>query len=299
MKLLDEIFNREHVALPSPAETRESREAYAAQALAEAGNPAEIVMRQNVKDEVISVNMDSRLVREFFLDPAMIVFLEDVANEYEVEDLSLHNAMVFTIIYRELRATGSLENADLPAYQRNWDWFNSILQAPSYLIWRLTSKKLPGLYGDPSFGIGALNREALARIEQDAETLGMGIYAPLLGFDAAATFGSVPFSQGVFEANIEIGRELGSQDYSMNIIPPKNEEYGAWRAELPDFAGNDLGGIQQIYEPALGYVAAEVAIAMTLPEYKKLKTKGERIAFLIGYHANRSAKPGVHLYDPK
>ena len=47
MKLLDEIFNREHVALPSPAETAESRAAYEAQVLAEAGNPAEIVMRQD------------------------------------------------------------------------------------------------------------------------------------------------------------------------------------------------------------------------------------------------------------
>ncbi len=46
MKLLDEIFNREHVALPSPAETAESREAYEAQTLAEIGNPAERVMRQ-------------------------------------------------------------------------------------------------------------------------------------------------------------------------------------------------------------------------------------------------------------
>ncbi len=46
MKLLDEIFNREHVALPSAAETAESRAAYEAQLLAEVGNPAEIVMRQ-------------------------------------------------------------------------------------------------------------------------------------------------------------------------------------------------------------------------------------------------------------
>ncbi|MCY4020523.1 MAG: hypothetical protein OXG39_14025 [Chloroflexi bacterium] len=46
MKLLDEIFNREHVALPSRAETAESRAAYEAQLLAEAGNPAERVMRQ-------------------------------------------------------------------------------------------------------------------------------------------------------------------------------------------------------------------------------------------------------------
>ncbi len=46
MKLVDEIFNREHVALPSPAETAESRAAYEAQTLAEAGNPAERVMRQ-------------------------------------------------------------------------------------------------------------------------------------------------------------------------------------------------------------------------------------------------------------
>ena len=282
-----------------PVETAVARLLHMMQSAREAGNPAERVMRQYVKDEVISVNMDSRLVREFFLDPAMVVFLEDVANEYEVEDPSLHNAMVFTIIYRELRAPGSLENADLPAYQRNWDWFNSILQAPSYLFWRLTSTKLPKLDGDPSFGIGALNREAIARIEQDSETLGMSIYAPLLGFDAAATFDSTPFSHGVFEANIEIGRDLGTRDYSMNIIPPTDEEYGAWRAELPNFAGDDLGGIQQIYEPALGYIAAEVAIAMTLPEYKKLKTRGERIAFLIGYHANRSAKPGAHLYDPQ
>ena len=46
MKLLDEVFNRGHVALPSPVETAESREAYEAQALAEAGNPPERVMEQ-------------------------------------------------------------------------------------------------------------------------------------------------------------------------------------------------------------------------------------------------------------
>ena len=56
MKLLDEIFNRERVALPSPAETVESRAAYEAQLLAEAGNPAERVMRQDEPSAVIGVS---------------------------------------------------------------------------------------------------------------------------------------------------------------------------------------------------------------------------------------------------
>ena len=71
--------------------------------------------------------------------------------------------------------------------------------------------------------------------------------------------------------------------------------------ELPRLADQGLRGLKERYEPTLGYIAAEVAIAMQSTEYKKLraKTEGERIAFLIGYHANRSVEPGEHLYDPE
>ena len=73
MKLLDEIFNREHVALSSPAETEESREAYEAQLLAEAGNPAERVMRQ--EDQVVIDTGDGTHIT---LTPLKVVGLEVV-----------------------------------------------------------------------------------------------------------------------------------------------------------------------------------------------------------------------------
>ncbi|MCY4020881.1 MAG: hypothetical protein OXG39_15820 [Chloroflexi bacterium] len=47
MKLVEVIHNLDYVALPSAEEDRESRAAYLAQVLAEAGNPAEIVMRED------------------------------------------------------------------------------------------------------------------------------------------------------------------------------------------------------------------------------------------------------------
>ena len=50
MELLDEIFNREHVALPNPVEDVESRVGYGLQSLMEIGNPAERVMRQEERD---------------------------------------------------------------------------------------------------------------------------------------------------------------------------------------------------------------------------------------------------------
>ena len=48
MEFLDEIFNRGHVALPSPVEDAESRIGFALQSLMEIGNPAERVMEQEV-----------------------------------------------------------------------------------------------------------------------------------------------------------------------------------------------------------------------------------------------------------
>ncbi len=299
---LEPVHDPDIVAPADPVETAAAELAYLFQTWSEIGNPAEMVMRQGeATEEEYSINLDSRLVKDFFFDPAAIVFLEDVANEYEVEDPLLHNAMVYTIIYRELSARGSLENADHPAYQSNFDWFKGAVNFFSGIINPIVS----AIDGDPSFGIGAINREALARIEQDAQRLGMSIYAPLLGFDIPATLGDVPFSKGIHERTAEsaqtlhfVNIERNHQYYSTTVIPPRNEEHGAWRMQLAEFSGPEGGAIQQLYEPTLGLIAAEVAIAMQLPEYTKLKTEEERIAFVIAYHANRSAKPREVLYDP-
>lgn len=57
--------------------------------------------------------------------------------------------------------------------------------------------------------------------------------------------------------------------------------------------------MRERHEPTLGYIAAEVAIAMQSTEYQELQTEDERIAYLIAYHANRSAIPSDTLYTPE
>ena len=294
-------------------ETAAADAAYLIQTLSELGNPPEMVMLQESIEDEITINMDSRLVNEFLLDPAAIVFLDEVADEYGVEDSSFYGAMVNTIIYRELSARGSLENAAqaYPAHQSNFDWFKGAVNRFSGIINPIVS----AIDGDPSFGIGAINREALARIEQDAQRLDMSIYAPLLGYDIPATLDDVPFSKGIHERTAVsaqtlhfVNIELNHQYYPTTVIPPSNEKRGAWRMQLAEFSGPEGGAIQQLYEPTLGLIAAEVAIAMRSTQYQNIKVeaKGEnmeeveerRIAFLIANHANRSAIPAKKIYNP-
>ncbi len=305
MQLLDAIFNREHVALPSPVEDAESRVGYALQSLMEIGNPAERVMRQGkLDDEENSINMDSRLVREFLLNPSTVVFLEDVANEYTVEDPQLHNAMVLTIIYRELSGQFGLENADNPRYQHNLDFLKRLLQAVPFVFKRplvINDEEIvlvQQLDGDPSLGIGALSREAGINIQSDAERLGMTMYFPMLGFDRPTTLDHVPFSRGehpVFQSFF-VG-SLVPEIRMLQAIPPTNQEEGAWRVELPRFESGAPAWLREQYEPTLGYIAAEVAIAMQTPQYQGLQTDEQRMAYLIAYHANRSAIPNETLYN--
>ena len=69
--------------------------------------------------------------------------------------------------------------------------------------------------------------------------------------------------------------------------------------QLPTtFSDKEGSPMQILYEPTLGYIAAEVAIAMNHPYYRSLETNDERIAFVIGYHANRSRPGDPSLYDP-
>ena len=308
---LEPTRNPEYVAAADPIETLAADVAYLLQTWSEIGNPPEMVMRQGqATEEEYTINMDSRLVKDFFFDPAAIVFLEDVAKEYEVEDPLLHNAMVYTIIYRELSARGSLENADNPAYQSNWDFAKSVSSG----VWlNFGLPPISKLDKDPSLGIGALNRQALHRIEQDARKQRIDIYAPLLGYDMPSTLSNVPFSKGIHEREAVSARTLHLVNYEYQhrvhrttVIPPSNEQVGAWRIELADFTESDKqdlfsgrvgGSIQQLYEPTLGIIAAEVTLAMRSPLYQKLKTDPERITYIIGYHANRSAPPGEHIFD--
>lgn len=69
--------------------------------------------------------------------------------------------------------------------------------------------------------------------------------------------------------------------------------------QLAEFSGPGGGAIQQLYEPTLGLIAAEVAIAMQTPEYRELQTEEERIAYLIAFHANRSSVPESKDYNPR
>ena len=305
MVALEPVHNPDYVAPSNPVETLAADVAYWAQSLMEIGNPAERVMRQGkLDDEENSINMDSRLVREFLLNPSTVVFLEDVANEYTVEDPQLHNAMVLTIIYRELSGQFGLENADNPRYQHNLDFLKRLLQAVPFVFKRplvINDEEIvlvQQLDGDPSLGIGALSREAGINIQSDAERLGMTMYFPMLGFDRPTTLDHVPFSRGehpVFQSFF-VG-SLVPEIRMLQAIPPTNQEEGAWRVELPRFESGAPAWLREQYEPTLGYIAAEVAIAMQTPQYQGLQTDEQRMAYLIAYHANRSAIPNETLYN--
>ena len=307
----------EFVAPVDPVETVLHAIAYGIQTASEAGNPAEAVFEQgDTAEDEITIKTDSRLVSEFLLNPAAIVFLDDVAKEYGVEDESFYSAMVATIIYRELQDPPGfgLPNAAHPAYQSNWDFLKSFLSAIPRVLQRPIEIAGRSFDQDPSLGIGALSRLALFRIERDAREQGIDIYAPLLGFDIPTTLSEVPFSKGIHErtamsaqtlhyANLEFNRRL----HPTTVFPPSNEKVGAWRIKLADFtetseddlySGKVGGSIQQLYEPTLGIIAAEVKIAMQSPKYQELQTEEERIAFLIAFHASRSEEPEKRLYNP-
>ena len=85
----------------------------------------------------------------------------------------------------------------------------------------------------------------------------------------------------------------------LQAVPPTNQVEGSWRVELPRFEYGAPASLREQYEPTLGYIAAEVAIAMQTPQYQELQTEEERVAYLIAYHANRSATPEERLHTPK
>ena len=303
---LEPTRNPEYAAPVDPLETALADAAYLIQTLSEIGNPPEMVMLEEPNEDEITINMDSRLVDEFLLNPATIVFLDDVANEYGVEDSSFFGAMVATIIYRELqdpRGFG-LPNADNPRYQHNWDLAKRLGQSPFHVTEQFVRAfdrdfNLEGrLDGDSSLGIGALSREAGKNIQSDAEEQGMTLYFPALGFDRPTTLDHMPFSPG--EHFVTQSFFVGSLDPDMRVlraIPPSNEKEGVWRVEIPRFEHGPPASLREQYEPTIGMLAAEVAIAMETPQYKLLGTDVERTAYIIGYHANRSRVPGPRLYD--
>ncbi|MCY4020883.1 MAG: hypothetical protein OXG39_15830 [Chloroflexi bacterium] len=127
MKLLDEIFNREHVALPSRAETAESRKAYEAQLLAEEGNPAERVMRQgNPMDAAWEKANDAYNTSES--DSAFQDYKTQVETAYDVRFTSAVNADAWNVDSVKLVQEGLEEMA---AALGNWardngyDWDNA------------------------------------------------------------------------------------------------------------------------------------------------------------------------------
>ena len=314
MMPLAPVHNPAYVAESDPVETLAADVAYWFQTWSEIGNPPEMVMRQGeAAEEEYTINMDSRLVKDFFFDPATIVFLDDVANEYGVEDPEFFSAMVYTIIYRELQDPlgVGLPNADNPSFQGRWDTFKQLLNAIPYLFQRPMTFRgkaitlIGQLDGDPSLGIGALSMEAVRNIQSGAEESGIDIYLPLLAFDNPSTLDHVPFSQGehLRDGDFFPGT-WNPQVRTIRAIPPSNQEYGAWRVELPRFEHRSQSGLQQGYEPTLGYIAAEVAIAMRSTQYRNIKGEDKKeveerqIAFLIGNHAYRSVVPPMNLYDP-
>ena len=303
---LEPTRNPEYAAPVDKLETAAADAAYLAQTLLELGNPPEMVMLQEPNEDEITINTDSRLVDEFLLDPATIVFLDDVANEYGVEDPAFFGAMVASIIYRELqdpRGFG-LPVAAFPRHQHYWDAAKRLGQSPFFLteqIVRIFDRDfdLEGRFdGDPSLGIGALSREAGKNIQSDAERLGMTMYFPALGFDRPTNLDHMPFSPG--EHFVTQRFFVGSLDPDMRVlraIPPSNEKQGVWRVEIPRFEHGPSASLREQYEPTLGIIAAEVTIAMRTPEYQELQSDEQRIAYIIGYHANRSRVPGKDIYD--
>ena len=230
---------------------------------------------------------------DFLLNPAAIIFLDDVAKEYGVKDTSLFGAMVPTIIYRELqdRFGLGLPNADYPPYQHSWDKFKVFMHLPWYFGWPIEK-----LEGGLSLGIGALSRTAALKIESDAKMLDFEIYFPALEFDLQTHLDEIPFAKGKHTIRQYAGSDVFAAKQHLKVIPPSNEYDGVWRVELPRIAsGSDL---RKSYEPTLGYIAAEVAIAMQSTQYQELQTAGERVAFLIANHANRSAIPAKKDYNP-
>ncbi len=300
---LEPTRNPEYVAPVDPLETLAADVAYLAQTLREIGDPPEMVMRQEPNEDEITINTDSRLVDEFLLNPATVVFLDDVAKEYGVEDPSFFSAMVATIIYRELRGFGSLEFAGHPSNQHFWDYLKVTGNAIPYFSNDSIEIGTWKLDGDPSLGIGALSSKAVERILSDAEAKNWDVYVPLLGYDLSTTFEDVPFERDEHNVTMHAGSELSPIKHSLRVIPPTSP-HGAWRIGFPDSYVPGLHGIQSKYEPTLGLLAAEVAIAMRSTQYKDIAgvdsndVEDRQIGFLIANHANRSAIPAKKDYNP-
>ena len=304
---LEPLHFPEFVEPVDPVETALHAIAYGIQTLLEFGNPAEAIFKQGeTAEDEITVDTGSRLVSDFLLNPAAIVFLDDVAKEYGVEDTAFFGAMVATIIYRELQDLPGfgLPNADNPRYQHNWDLVKRLGQSLFFVVEQIGRAvdrdfNLEGRTdGDPSLGVGAISRESGQNIQSDAEQLDMTMYFPALGFDRPTTLDHMQFSTG--EHSVIERFFVGSLEPDIRVlraIPPSNEKEGVWRVEIPEFEYGPPASLREQYEPTLGILAAEVAIAMQTPQYKLLGTDEERTAYIIGYHANRSRVPNPDLYD--
>ena len=179
---LEPTRNPEYAAPVDPLETALADAAYLIQTLSELGNPPEMVMHEDPIEAGNRVDTERRFVRDFLLDPAAVVFLDDVANEYGVEDPPFFSAMVATIIYREVERPHSLQFAGAPILQRVYDGLEANAQGLGFLVaqvFRLVSVEInERLDGDPSAGIGGLSSEAVRKIEEDAEKKGNDIVLP-------------------------------------------------------------------------------------------------------------------------
>ncbi|MCY3781921.1 MAG: hypothetical protein OXG78_16525 [Chloroflexi bacterium] len=279
--------------------------AYMLQTWSETGNPPEMVFEQGkANEEEYRINLGSRIVSDFLLEPATVVFLDDVANEYGVEDMSFYSAMVATIIYRELDGTGGREVASLPLLQRIYEGLEAVFNLPSYGALQLNEvlgtnfPTFPILDGDPSAGIGGLSSKAIKRIERDAKQLGMPLYIPDIGFDIPRRLNDYAYERGEQTARLrEPFTDPFVPDYYIATILPPSKNTGVWRSVMPENADRGLRGLRERHEPTLGYISAEVAIAMQTPEYQEVQSDEQRIAYIIGYHANRSRVPGKDIYD--
>jgi len=310
MMPLAPIHNPAYVAESDPMETLAADVAYWAQSLSEIGNPPEMVFEQGESiDTDHPIDKDRRFVRDFLMDPATIVFLDDVANEYGVEDPAFFGAMVATIIYREVAHPRSLQFAGAPILQRFYDGLEANAQGLGFHVaqlFRLIGVEInEGLDGDPSAGIGGLSSKAVRKIEEDAENKGITLYFPHLGFDMPRRIEYADSSEQQ-SVVIPIGGSLAPKYlYQPEIYPPSNIEHGVGRSVIPRFADRGLRGWRERHEPNLGYLATEVWIAMQSTEYQDIIGSNEndieeqRIAFLIANHANRSRIPAERDYDPQ